>query len=82
MPIAMENGEILRGVVSTSLQRAVGGMKIRRNGTGKYAVRPEGRVSVANGHLCSSAWSCKTGKRSIHIISETWTGGTHQEDGL
>ena len=36
---------------------------IRRNGTGKYAMRPVGRESVANRLLCSSAWSDRTGKR-------------------
>lgn len=38
-------------------------MKIRKNGTGKYAVCPVGHESVANRLLYSSAWSCKTGKR-------------------
>jgi hypothetical protein len=37
--------------------------KIRRNGTGKYTVRPVKRESVANRLLYFSAWSCRTGKR-------------------
>ena len=41
-------------------RRVVG---FRRNGTGKYTVRPEGRKSFAKGQLCVSAWSCRTGKR-------------------
>jgi hypothetical protein len=37
--------------------------RIRRSGTGKYTVRFEERVSVANRYLYSSAWSYRTGKR-------------------
>ncbi|KIK28853.1 hypothetical protein PISMIDRAFT_555800, partial [Pisolithus microcarpus 441] len=36
---------------------------LRQNGTGKYTMRSEERVFVANEQLCSSAWSYRTGKR-------------------
>ena len=40
-----------------------GERRIRRNGTGKCTVRLKDASSLRTNVLCSSAWSCRTGKR-------------------
>jgi hypothetical protein len=60
--IILDSGKINKQV-SKSRITSKSKYRIRQNGTGKCTVRSEEREFVANKLLCSSAWSCRTGKR-------------------